>query len=428
MSEQISPAKQPSLQSEPHVKATKSGGSGWRWFWLLVLVLLAAGGWYLWQKGALTPAAAGSVPPKGGGKKGGGTVPVVAVKAKRGNIGVYINGLGSVTPIYTDMIKSRVDGELMNVHFKEGDIVHQGDLLIEIDKRPYAAALEQAEGQLARDQAILANAKVDLKRYEELLKQNAVNEQQYATQKALVAQTDGIVKTDQGIIDADKVNLVYCDITAPITGRVGLRLVDPGNIVHAADTNPMLVITQVQPISAIFTVSEDDLPRVLRKLAGGQHLSVDAYDRSGPTSGEKLGTGTLETVDNQIDPTTGTLRLRANFDNSNNQLFPNQFVNLRLLLEEKTGVVLVNTAAIQRYNNIFVWVVKDDKTVTARTITLGVTEGDYTEVTNGLDAGDVVVMTGVDKLAEGAPVTVAMEGAGAGKSGAGASKPGGKKK
>jgi len=303
----------------------------------------------------------------------------------------------------------------MGVHFKEGDIVHKGDLLLEIDPRPYQVALEQAEGQLVRDQAILENAKVDLNRYAGLLTQHAVNEQQWATQKALVDQTVGIVKTDQGVIDADKLNLVYCNITASITGRVGLRLVDPGNIVHATDTNPMLVITQIQPISAIFTVAEDDLPRVLRKLAAGQHLQVEAYDRGSVT---KLGIGTLETVDNQIDPTTGTLRLRANFDNSDNLLFPNQFVNLRLLLEEKGGVVLVNSAVIQRYNNIFIWVIKDDKTVTARTVTLGVTEGENTEITSGLQAGDVAVMTGVDKLAEGTPVSMAMaDEAGGGKSG-----------
>jgi len=427
MEEQIPPVKQQSPRAESQATASKPKGSGWRWFWFLVFVLACTGAWYVWQKGGLTPAAAGSVPPGKAGKKGPGAVPVVAVKAHRGNIGVYINGLGNITPIYTDMVKSRVDGELMGIHFKEGDTVHKGDLLLEIDPRPYKVALEQAEGQLVRDQAILENAKVDLDRYAGLLKQHAVNEQQWATQKALVDQTVGIVKTDQGVIDADQLNLTYCRITASITGRVGLRLVDPGNIVHASDTNPMLVITQVQPISAMFTVAEDDLPRVLRKLAAGQHLPVEAYDRAGPLTGVKLGTGTLETVDNQIDPATGTLKLRANFDNSDNLLFPNQFVNIRLLLEEKGGVVLVNSAVIQRYNNVFVWVVKEDRTVTARTVTLGVTEGDSTEITSGLQAGDVAVMTGVDKLSEGTPVSVAMaDEPGGGKSGG--SKSGGKKK
>jgi multidrug efflux system membrane fusion protein len=406
MEEHIPPAKQPISRAESQTKPSKPRSKGWRWFWLLVLVLVGTGAWYMWSKGGLTPAAAGSVPTKGGRKGGGGTVPVVAVKAKRGSIGVYINGLGNVTPIYTDTVRSRVDGELMDVHFREGDVVHKGDLLIEIDPRPYAVALEQAEGQLVRDQAILENARVDLDRYKKLLDQNAVNEQQWATQKALVDQTVGIVKTDQGVIDGDKLNLTYCKITASITGRVGLRLVDPGNIVHATDTTGMLVITQIQPISVIFTVAEDDLPKVLLKLAAGQHLQAEVWDHS---NAMKIGTGTLETVDNQIDPTTGSLRLRATFDNSNNQLFPNQFVNIRLLLEERGGVVLVNSAVIQRTtSSTYVYVVKDDRTVTVRPITLGITEGDNTEVTSGMQPGDVAVMTGVDKLAEGTPVTVAM--------------------
>jgi len=419
MEERIPPAKQPVLQAEPQAKTSKPGGSGWRWFWLLVLVLACTGVWYLWSKGGLTPAAAGSAPPGKAGKKGGGAVPVVAVKAHKGNIGVYIDGLGSVTPIYTVMVKSRVDGQLMAIHFKEGDIVHKGDLLVEIDPRPFQVALEQAEGQMARDEANLKNARVDLDRYTKLVAQNAVPEQQLATQQAMVDQDIGVVKTDQGQIDAQKLNLTYCNISADITGRVGLRLVDPGNIVHATDTNPMLVITQVQPISAIFTVTEGDLPRVLRKIAAGQHLPAEAWDSKNTM---KIGTGTLETVDNQIDPTTGTL-LRAIFDNSQNQFFPNQFVNIRLLLEEKGGVTLVNRAVIQRTSStVYAYVVKDDRTVTVRQVTEGVTEGEDTEITSGLDPGDVVVMTGVDKLAEGTPVTVQMADEGSG------GKSGGKKK
>jgi len=367
---------------------------------------LAAGAWYLWPKGSTPAASAGTV--SKGGKKGGGSgvIPVVAAKAQKGNIGVYITGLGSVTPIYTVTVKSRVDGQLMKVNYKEGDIVKENDQLMEIDKRPYQVQLEQAEGQMARDQATLDNARVDLDRYTKLLAQNAIPEQQLATQKATVAMDEGIVKNDQGIIDSAKLNLVYCDIIAPITGKIGLRLVDPGNIVLAASSTGLVVITQIQPISVIFTLAEDDLQTVLHKLAAGQHLKADAYDRANTT---KISTGMLQTVDNQIDPTTGSLRLRADFDNSKNQLFPNQFVNVRLLVEEKTGVTLVPNAVIQRTTStVYVYVVKSDDTVTVRQIKTGVTEGDNTEVSSGLAPGEVVVMTGTDQLTEGTHVTVQM--------------------
>jgi multidrug efflux system membrane fusion protein len=276
--------------------------------------------------------------------------------------------------------------------------------------------LEQAEGQLARDQATLDNARVDVDRYQKLLAQNAVPEQQLATQKATVAQLEGAVKTDQAQIDSAELNLVYCQIRAPITGKVGLRLVDPGNIVHASDANGLVVITQIQPISVVFTVAEDDLPVVLRKMAAGEHLSAVAYDRANTT---KIGAGTLATVDNQIDPTTGSLRLRANFDNSANQLFPNQFVNVRLLVEEKHGITLAPNAVIQRNtNSTYAYLVKDDRTVTVRQIAVGVTEGDNAEITSGAAPGDVLVMTGVDKLQEGTRVTVQMaDEAAGGKSG-----------
>jgi len=405
----------------PATQPPKPRPSGRGWLWLLVLALVGVAAWYLWPKaGAMltTTPAAGA----GAGKKGGGgVVPVVAAKAWKGDIGVYITSpVSSVTPIYTDTIKSRVDGQLMSVHYHEGDIVHAGDPLVEIDPRPYQATLDQAEGQLVRDQAILANANVDLDRYTKLLAQNAIPEQQLATQKALVSQYEGVVKTDQAQIESAKVNVAYCHITAPITGRIGLRLVDPGNIVHATDTNGLLVITQIQPISVIFTVAEDDLPSVLHKLAAGEHLRADAYDRGDI---KKIATGTLATVDNQIDPTTGTLRFRANFDNSDNQLFPNQFVNLHLLLEEKKGVTLAPTAVIQRTTSIqYVYLVKDNNTVTVRQIVPGVTDGDNTEIVSGVSPDDVLVMTGVDKLAEGTRVNVQLAG------GQAAPKSGGKKK
>jgi multidrug efflux system membrane fusion protein len=398
--------EQGTLAASPGTKSSKPQPSGLRWLWLPVIALLAAGAWYLWPRGGSAPSTSTGAPSKGGKKGGSGAIPVVAAKARKGNIAVYITGLGSVIPIYTVTVKSRVDGQLMKVNYKEGDLVHEGDLLAEIDPRPYQVQLEQAEGQQMRDQATLENARVDLDRYQKLLAQNAIPEQQLATQKATVAQTEGVVKADQGQIDSAKLNLVYSSIRAPITGKVGLRLVDPGNIVHATDTNGLVVITQIQPISVIFTVAEDELPVVLRKLAAGQHLRADAYDRANTA---KIGTGTLVTVDNQIDPTTGSLRLRADFDNSANQLFPNQFVNVRLLVEEKYGVTVVPRAVIQRTStSTYVWVVKDDHTVTVRPMTEGVTEGENTEVTSGIAPGDVLVMTGVDKLQEGTQVTVQM--------------------
>ncbi|HEY7390757.1 MAG TPA: MdtA/MuxA family multidrug efflux RND transporter periplasmic adaptor subunit [Bryobacteraceae bacterium] len=414
------PAEEAPASTPPKPKEGALTGAApkrkWRWRWLVVLALLGVAV-YLFRpqfgqlRNRLTqpPTAQAGSPGRGSGRKGGPSVlPVVATRATRGNIGVYYTGLGAVTPIYTVTIKSRVDGQLMKVHFKEGDVVHQGNLLVEIDPRPYQAALEQAEGTLIRDQALLANARLDLDRYATLVKQNAAPEQQYATQKALVSQYEGTVKTDQGNIDAAKVNVAYCSITAPITGLVGLRLVDPGNIVHSSDANGMLVITQMQPMSVIFTISEDQLPGVLQKYRAGQTLTVDAYDREMKA---RIAEGKLAHIDNQIDQSTGTLKLRAEFDNSKNELFPNQFVNVKLLVQEKRGVTLLNTAAVQRNaQNTYVYVVKPDSTVTIRQIETGVTEGDQTEITSGLMPGDEVVMTGVDKLQEGTPVNAVVPG------------------
>jgi membrane fusion protein, multidrug efflux system len=302
-----------------------------------------------------------------------------------------------------------VDGELMQVLYKEGDLVQKGDKLAEIDPRPYQAQLTQYEGQLIRDQALLDNARIDQARYETLLKQNAVPEQQLATQVALVKQDEGTVKNDQGLIDSVKVNLIYCNITAPITGRIGLRLVDPGNIVQTSDTTGLLVITQLQPISVIFTIAEDQIPIVYSKHNAGQKLPVDAFDRD---MKKKLASGTLTTIDNEIDQTTGTVKLRATFDNSHNELFPNQFVNSRLLQQEKTGVVLIPSAAVQRNSNsTYVYVVKPDSTVTVRQVKTGTSDDNNTEITSGIVEGDVVVLTGVDKLVEGSKVTVNLEGA-----------------
>ena len=370
-----------------------------RWLWLSLCVLLLLGviAYFLWPKS--TKAAATPPPP----------IPVVAATSHQGDIGVYYSGLGAVTPLATVTVKSRVDGQLMSVLYREGDTVHQGDLLVEIDDGPYRAALTQAEGQLMRDQAALENARIDLIRYQQLVPLKAIPEQQLATQQATVHQDEGVVKLDEGQIESAKVNLAYCKIAAPATGRIGLRLVDPGNIVQTADTNGLLVITQMDPISAIFTISEDQLQVVLKKMAAGQKLEVDAYSRDAKT---KLAQGSLTTLDNQIDPATGTLKLRATFENPKGTLFPNQFVNARLLVEEKHGVTLVPTAAVQRNSQAtYVYVVKADSTVTVRPIAIGTTEGDDSEVTSGLAPGEVVVMTGVDKLEEGTKVNAQIPGA-----------------
>ena len=376
----------------------------------ILLAILAVGAYVFWPR-----AGSARVPPPAGNSvkngRGGGqapAIPVVAVRAYRGNIGVYFTGLGAVTPIYTVTVKARVDGELFNVYYKEGDFVHKGDLLVQIDPRPYEAALTQAQGQLLRDKAALENARIDLKRYQVLVPQRAVPEQTLATQQATVSQDEGNVKYDEGVVAAAETNLIYTKITAPITGLVGLRLVDPGNIVQTTDTNGLLVITQMDPISVIFTVSEDQLPAVLAKVRAKQTLEVDAYSRD---MTKKLAQGTLTTIDNEIDQTTGTIRIRATFNNQNNELFPNQFVNARLLVQEKRGVVLVLNAAIQRNSDYtYVFLVKPDSTVTMRKVTVGTTEDDKSEITSGLNAGDEVVMTGVDKLQEGSRVAAQISG------------------
>jgi multidrug efflux system membrane fusion protein len=372
-----------------------------RWGWAAVVIVLAVGGYLLWPKVMGTTTA--TTPAKGAAKSDAGpAVPVVAATSRKGDIGVYFTGLGTVTPLNTVTVKSRVDGQLLKVAYKEGELVHQGDVLAEIDPRPYQVLLEQANGQLAKDQATLANAKVDLDRDQKLSNDGLISQQQLAAQQALVAQDQAAVAADQGPVDSAKLNISYCHITAPITGRIGLRLVDPGNIVHASDANGLLVIAQIQPISVLFTIAEDQLPVVVQKMKAVQKLTVEAYDRAMTT---KIAQGLLTTTDNEIDPTTGTLKLRASFDNQDGALFPNQFVNAKLLVEEKRGVILAPTAAIQRNNqSTYVYVVKPDSTVTVRTVTVGVTQGDDSEITSGLMPDEVIVMTGVDKLQEGTKV------------------------
>jgi multidrug efflux system membrane fusion protein len=388
------------------------------WLWITILLIAAVITYFIWPR-VFKPAASGKSTSKSakGGKGGaaGAATNVVATRAVRGNIGVYYTGLGSVTPIYTVTVKTRVDGELMTVNYKEGDLVHKDDMLALIDPRPYQAVLTQAQGTLIRDQALLENARLDLVRYQTLIKTKAIPEQTLATQAALVKQDEGIVKTDEGAVASAEVNLIYTKITAPITGRAGLRLVDPGNIVQSTDTTGLVVLTQIDPISVIFTISEDQIPKVVSKTRAGLKLQVDAFDRE---MKNKLASGTLSTMDNEIDQTTGTVRIRATFDNKTAALFPNQFVNARLLVEMHTGVVLLASAAIQRTSSSqFVYLVQPDSTVTVRTITLGVSEGDNTEILSGLNAGDVAVMTGADKLEDGTKVNPQIQGEQSGQSG-----------
>jgi len=336
--------------------------------------------------------------------KSGPAVPVGATVARQGDIPVYLDGLGSVIAYYTVTVHSRVDGQLMSVNFKEGQLVHTGDVLMQIDPRPYQAQLDQAQGQLAKDQALLADAKLDLQRYRDLIAQNAIPKQQFDTQVATVAQDEGAVKTDQAAVEAAQLQLTYSRITSPINGRVGLRLVDPGNIVHAADTNGMLVITQLQPIAVVFTLPEDSLPQVMPKMRSGEKLQAMAYNRD---KSQLLATGTLLTVDNQIDPQTGTSKLKAVFDNNENTLFPNQFVNIRLLLDTLHNQVIVPAAAIQTGSRgTFVYVIKPDGTVEDRPVKIGVAEAGNASIATGLSVGESVVIDGAENIQPGSKVSV----------------------
>jgi multidrug efflux system membrane fusion protein len=342
-------------------------------------------------------------------------VSVAVAKVQQQDMPVYLVGLGSVTAFYTANIKSRVDGQIMRVNFQEGQTVKQGDLLIVIDPRPFQVQLEQMQAQLFKDQATLRDARLNLERYTTLIPSGSIAQQQVDTQKSLVDQLDGQVRTDEAQINNAKLQLVYCNITAPFTGRVGLRQVDPGNIVHAADTNPMLILTQLQPIAVVFTLPEDQLPTVSQHMKNST-LMVEAYSRDDQT---KLATGKLQTIDNQIDQTTGTAKLKAVFDNNDNQLWPNQFVNANLLLETRKNSTVVPTAAILRGpQGTFVYLVKGDKTVEARAVTVSVAQGNNTAIASGLNPGDTVVTDGQDKLQTGS--TIEFRGGGSGNSTGGA--------
>ncbi len=382
------------LGSEPAVVAQPRRSLGWVWFLLLCLVVAGGIWWYVHSKSG---AADADVKGSGAGRP----VPVVVAQAKTGSMPIYLTGLGTVIPLNTVTIRTRVDGQLDSVTFVEGQIVKQGDLLVQIDPRPFQVQLTQAQGQMAKDEAALKNAKIDLDRDKQAA--DAIPQQQLATQEAVVAQDEAAVKIDEGQIASAQLNLTYSRITAPISGRIGLRMVDAGNMVHASDANGLAVITQLQPITVVFSLPEDDIPQLSHRMAQGSMPVVDAYDRALTT---KITSGSLLALDNQVDPTSATIRLKASFPNEDNALFPNQFVNARLLVDVKKDSVIVPAVAIQRGpDTTFVYVLQPDQTVKVENIVVGHVEGDLAAIDSGISAGQMIVTDGVDKLQDGTKVT-----------------------
>ncbi|MET0202743.1 MAG: MdtA/MuxA family multidrug efflux RND transporter periplasmic adaptor subunit [Casimicrobiaceae bacterium] len=398
----------PAADVEP-TDAPRQPRRTWLWIiWIAVLIALGAGGYYWWSQRTAPAPATGAPAPSGSpgpGAKGmdpNRALPVIAEPVRKGNIDVYLNALGTVTPRNIVTVKPRVDGQLMKIYFEEGQLVKAGQVLADIDPRPFEVQLGQAQGQMAKDQALLANAQVDLERYKTLLSQDSIAKQQVDTQESLVRQYQATIKADQSAVDQARLQLTYPKVTAPISGRVGLRQVDPGNVVRASDTNGIVVIAQLQPISTVFPIPEDNVQRVMQRLQQGVPTVVEAWDRE---QKNKLATGKLITADNQIDTTTGTIKMKAEFPNDNAALFPNQFVNVRMLTQTLEDATLVPTAAIQRGSpGTFVYVVKEDSSVTVAPVKLGPQQGETTVVTSGIRPGAMVVVDGADKLREGAKV------------------------
>jgi multidrug efflux system membrane fusion protein len=391
---------------------------------LIVAILIVAGAiawWHPWNRstgGTNAPQDA-----RQGGRRGAQAAnqpqPVHVATVTQGEMPVVINSLGTVTPLANVTVKTQLNGTLVDVAFREGQMVKKGDVLAQIDPRPYEISLRNAEGALAKDQALLQTARLDLQRYQTLLSQDSIAKQQVDTQASLVKQYEGAVKSDQANVDTYKLDLTYARITAPVSGRVGLRQVDPGNYVTTGDTNGVVVITQLQPISVIFTTSEDNLAAILKPLHAGTKMSVTAYDRANTTP---LEAGFLETVDNQIDTTTGTVKLRATFDNKESMLFPNQFVNTKLLVDViKNATIVPTSAVLNGSSGAFVYVVKPDNTVTVRNVKTGPVDGERTSIKSGLQTGERVVIDGSDRLKEGAKITIPAEKAKAASAASGAS-------
>jgi multidrug efflux system membrane fusion protein len=369
-----------------------------------LVAALALAWWHPWSRTSPQGPGAASGPHAGRGGFANQAQPVHVATATIGDMPIVLNALGTVTPLATVTVKTQLSGTLQTVAFQEGQMVKKGDLLAQIDPRPYQISLENAEGALAKDMALLQTARVDLKRYQTLLAQDSIASQQVDTQASLVKQYEAQVKSDQASIDTFKLDLVYARITAPVSGRVGLRQVDPGNYVTPGDANGIVVITQLQPISVIFTTSEDNLPAIMKQLHAGVKLSATAYDRNNTTA---LESGHLDTIDNQIDTTTGTIKLRAMFENTDQMLFPNQFVNARLLIDTIHGAVIVPTSAVLNGSSgPFVYVVQPDNTVTVRQVKPGPVDGERTSLASGLAAGERVVIDGSDRLREGAKITI----------------------
>lgn len=404
------------IQQEP--TSTKRSGSRSIVFWVVLAAAVAGGfAWRAMHKPATTVAAQGNGGDGGGRGRGGNggagrPTPVVTAFAKQQDLPVYLDGLGTVTAYNTVTVKSRVDGEISEIRFKEGQDVHKGDLLIVIDPRPYEVALAQAQAALYRDQAALVDLKRNLDRYTELAKEGVIPQQQSDTQSSQVGQGQGSVQADQAQIDSAKLNIAYSHITSPIDGRIGLRLVDIGNIVHASDTTGMIVITQLQPIAVIFTLPEETLTAVNSRMRAGESLKVMALSRD---DGTVLQTGSLLTIDNEIDPTTGTYKLKAEFANGDRSLWPNEFVNARILIDERKNAIVVPAAAIQTGDRgTFVYVVKSDRSVEVRPVTVDLTEGNIVSLSKGIAPGEQVVTDGQDRLRGGMQVDPRPEGDGPG--------------